>query len=65
MKKIKVKAEYTFSCEREVTADNYEDAQQKILDSCWCVHPEYHSSLPYDEIDWVWTAHPIKKIFKS
>jgi hypothetical protein len=51
-KKIIIKAEYTFSCQREVTADNYEDAQQQVINSCWCIRPEYHSSLPYNEVDW-------------
>lgn len=62
-KKIIVKAEYTFSVEREVTANNYQEALQQVQDNCWCTHPQYHSSLPYNDVDWNWTLHPIRKSY--
>ena len=59
-KKIyRVKTQYIFKGIFEVLAENKEDAQQKVLQSCGLVMGgSIHSTLPDEEINWAFSTHP-------
>ena len=48
---IKVKAEYTFECIREVKAEDYQQALEYVQRHCGAISPDYHSSLPYKDVE--------------
>ena len=58
-KKIyRVKTQYIFEGVFEVLADSKENAQQKVLQDCGLVMGgSIHSTLPDEEINWVFSTH--------
>ncbi|WP_315359957.1 hypothetical protein [Prevotella nigrescens] len=59
-KKIyRVRTQYIFEGVFEVLADNKEDARHKVILDCGLViGGSIHSTLPDEEINWVFSTHP-------
>ncbi len=59
--KYSVKTKFVFEGVFEVSAENKEDAREKIMKHCGLViGSDIHSSLCDDEIDWDFSVHPTK-----
>ena len=55
----RVRTQYVFEGVFDVVAENKEDAGQKFLQDCGLVMGGgIHSTLPDDEINWAFSAHP-------
>ena len=55
----RVRTQYIFEGVFEVLADSKENAQQKVLQDCGLVMGgSIHSTLPDEEINWVFSTHP-------
>ena len=62
-KVYKVRTQYIFEGVFDVVADSKEEARQKVLQNCGLVMGgSIHSTLPEDEINWVFDRHPNKRI---
>ena len=62
-KVYRVRTQYVFKGVFDVVADSKEEARQKVLQHCRLVMGEsIHSTLPDDEINWVFDRHPNKRI---
>ncbi len=60
-KKYAVKTKFVFEGVFEVSAENKEDAREKVIKHCGLViGSDIHSSLCIDEIDWDFNVHPTK-----
>ena len=54
-----VYTEYVFDGVFDVVAESKEEARQKVLQNCGLVMGgSIHSTLPDDEINWAFSAHP-------
>lgn len=54
-----VYTEYVFDGVFDVVAESKEEARQKVLQHCGLVMGgSIHSTLPDDEINWAFSAHP-------
>ena len=55
----RVRTQYVFEGVFDVVAESKEEARQKVLQDCGLVMGgSIHSSLPNDEINWAFSAHP-------
>ena len=58
-KVYRVRTQYIFDGVFDVVAESKEDARQKVLQDCGLVMGgSIHSTLPDDEINWAFSAHP-------
>ena len=58
-KVYRVRTQYIFEGVFDVVADSKEEARQKVLQYCGLVMGGcVHSTLPDDEINWAFSAHP-------
>ena len=58
-KVYRVRTQYVFKGVFDVVAENKEEARQKVLQNCGLVMGgSIHSTLPDDEINWVFTGTP-------
>ena len=59
----RVRTQYIFEGVFEVLADSKENARQKVLQDCGLVMGgSIHSTLPDEEINWVFSTHPEVKV---
>ena len=62
-KVYRVRTQYIFEGVFDVVAESKEDARRKVLQKCGLVMGgSIHSTLPDDEINWVFDRHPNKRI---
>ena len=58
-KVYRVRTQYIFDGVFEVVAESREDARQKVIQNCGLVMGgNIHSTLPDEEINWVFSTHP-------
>ena len=58
-KVYRVRTQYVFEGVFEVVAESREDARQKVIQGCGMVMGgNVHSTLPDEEINWVFSTHP-------
>ena len=59
----RVRTQYILEGVFEVLADSKENARQKVLQDCGLVMGgSIHSTLPDEEINWVFSTHPEVKV---
>ncbi|EHG23655.1 hypothetical protein HMPREF9332_00671 [Alloprevotella rava F0323] len=62
-KVYRVRTQYIFDGVFDVVTESKEDARKKVLQNCGLVMGgSIHSTLPDDEINWVFDRHPNKRI---
>ena len=62
-KVYRVRTQYIFDGVFDVVTESKEDAWKKVLQNCGLVMGgSIHSTLPDDEINWVFDRHPNKRI---
>ena len=62
-KVYRVRTQYIFDGVSDVVAECKEDARLKVLQDCGLVMGgSVHSTLPDDEINWAFSAHPDVKM---
>ena len=62
-KVYRVRTQYIFDGVFDVVTESKEDARKKVLQNCELVMGgSIHSTLPDDEINWVFDRHPNKRI---
>ena len=55
----RVRTQYIFEGVFEMVAENREDARQKVIQNCGLVMGgNIHSTLPDEEVNWVFSTHP-------
>lgn len=65
MLNFKVKTKFIFNGDFIVVAENKEQAREFVEKHCGLViGGDIHSTLPDDEVDWVFNVHPTKEIIK-
>ena len=58
-KVYRVRTQYVFEGVFEVVAESREGARQKVIQDCGLVMGKnVHSTLPDEEINWVFSTHP-------